>query len=88
VNVVQSYGPELAKALTTSQPRQWTALHTRDGWRAMRLNAAIAPKPAVFEALRGVVLHDWTDATLSEQRSAAVRALAKKYTIKTEAKGR
>jgi hypothetical protein len=35
-----------------------------------------------------VILHDWTDATLSEQRSAAVRALAKKYTVKVEAKKR
>lgn len=39
----------------------------------------------MFEALRGVVLQDWTDATLSEQRSAAVRALTKKYKLKTEA---
>ena len=42
------------------------------------------PKPAVFEALRGVVLHDWTDATAAEQRTAAVRALAKKYKVKHE----
>jgi hypothetical protein len=34
--------------------------------------------------LRGVVLQDWTDATLTEQRSAAVRALARKYTVKLE----
>jgi len=81
-NLVNSYGPELAKALTTSQPGQWTSLHTRDGWRAMRLNTAIPPKPAMFEALRGVVLHDWTDATAAEQRTAAVRALARKYKVK------
>jgi hypothetical protein len=31
------------------------------------------------------VLQDWTDAVMSEQRSAAVRALAKKYTITVEA---
>ena len=50
----------------------------------MRLNAAYAPKPADFETLRGVVLQDWTDATASEQRTAAVRALAKKYKVKHE----
>ena len=83
-NLVQSYGQELADALIKATPGQWQALHTRDGWRAMRLNAAYAPKPADFETLRGVVLQDWTDATASEQRSAAVRALAKKYTIKHE----
>jgi hypothetical protein len=42
------------------------------------------PKPADFLALRGVVLQDWTDATLSEQRSAAVQLLTKKYTVKLE----
>ena len=52
----------------------------------MRLESISKPVPAAFETLRGVVLHDWTDATLQEQRSASVRALARKYTIKVEAK--
>ena len=39
-------------------------------------------KPAEFEDLGGVVLQDWTDAMMAEQRSAAVRALAQKYTVK------
>jgi len=30
------------------------------------------------------VLHDWTDEVAAEQRTAAVRALAKKYKIKHE----
>ena len=63
----------------------WQALHTRDGWRAMKLNVASPPKPAVFAAVRGLVMQDWSDATASEQRSAAVQVLAKKYTIKYEA---
>jgi hypothetical protein len=84
-NLVQSYGPELAEALVKSQPGQWQALRTSGGWRAMRLNLKSAPKPASFEALRSVVLQDWTDATASEQRSAAVHALAKKYEVKYEA---
>ena len=84
-NLVQSYGPEFAKALEDAPPGEWRALRTRDGWRAMRLDASTPPRPAAFEPLRGVVLQDWTDATLSAQRSAAVQALAKKYTLKTEA---
>jgi hypothetical protein len=83
-NLVQSYGAELADALLKAKPGEWQALHTQDGWRAMRLNGTAAPKPADFEALRGVVLQDWKDAVASEQRTAAVRALAKKYTIKYE----
>jgi hypothetical protein len=86
-NVVQSYGAEFAKALVASKPGTWQALQTHDGWRAMRLDSTTPPKPAVFEALRGVVFHDWADATASEQRSAAVRALTKKYKVKHEVGG-
>jgi hypothetical protein len=78
----QSYGPEFAKALDTSPPGEWRALPSREGLRVMRLESISPPQPAVFENLRGVVLQDWTDATMAEQRSAAVRALAKKYTVK------
>ena len=83
-NLVQSYGQELADSLTKAPVGQWQALRTKDGWRAMRLDAITPAKPAVFEALRGVVQQDWTDATASEQRSAAVRALTKKYKVKHE----
>jgi hypothetical protein len=83
-NLVQSYGPGFAKALGASKVGEWQALETKDGWRAMRLNASIAAKPASFEVLRGVILHDWTDATAAEQRSAAVHTLAKKYRVKYE----
>lgn len=83
-NLVQSYGQAFADALAKAPPAEWQALHTKDGWRAMRLNTITPAKPAVFETLRGVIQQDWTDATASEQRSAAVHALAKKYTIKHE----
>lgn len=83
-NLVQSYGESFAKALESATPGQWLALASKEGWRAVRLEAATQPKPASFESLRGVVLQDWTDATLAEQRSAAVAILAKKYTIKVE----
>jgi hypothetical protein len=84
-NLLQSYGEGFAKTLEAATPGQWLALQSREDWRAVRLDAAGAAKPASFEALRNVVQQDWTDATLSEQRSAAVAALAKKYTIKVEA---
>lgn len=84
-NLVESYGPDFAKALEASAVGEWRALPTREGWRAMRLEAVSGAKPASFEALRGVVLQDWTDATLADQRSAAVRALARKYSVKIEA---
>ena len=48
----------------------------------MLLNAITAPKPANFESLRGVVMQDWKDAVASEQRTVAVRAMARKYKVK------
>ena len=83
-NLVQSYGPGFAEALEAAAPGQWQALPTSSGWRVIRLGSITPPTPASFERLRGVVLQDWTDATLAEQRSAAVRALASKYRIKMD----
>ena len=85
-NLVDSYGAEFAKSLEATAPGSWQAMQTRDGWRAMRLDATTPPKPAVFELVRGVVLQDWTDAKAAEQRTAAVRALAKKYKVSYEAR--
>jgi hypothetical protein len=84
-NIVQSYGPEFSQALEALPLGEWRALRQGDGWRVMRLEAVASAKPASFDTLRGVVLQDWTDTVMAEQRSAAVRALAKKYTVKTEA---
>jgi len=85
-NLVQSYSAEFATALDASPVGEWQAFATKDGWRAMRLEAITQPQSADFEAIKDAVHHDWVDATLAEQRSAAVRALAKKYTIKVEVK--
>jgi hypothetical protein len=82
-NIVQSYGAEFAAALEQSPPGEWRALPGRNGtWRAMRLESIAPAKTADFDALRGVVLQDWTDARMAELRTAAVRALAQKYTVK------
>jgi hypothetical protein len=86
-NLLQSYGREFVDALNATPVGEWRALPSREGLRAMRLESIVPPEPAVFEDLRGVVLHDWTDALLAEQRTAAVRALAKKYTVKVVGAG-
>jgi parvulin-like peptidyl-prolyl cis-trans isomerase-like protein len=83
-NLLESYGPDLTRALEQALPGVWMALQTREGWRAIRLNKRTPPRPAVFDALRGPVLYDWKDAHASEQRTSAVRALAKKYKIRHE----
>jgi hypothetical protein len=83
-NIVQGYGEEFAKALEASPPGKWQALPTRDGLRAVQLDSVTPAKPADFDVLKGVVLQDWTDATMAEQRSAAVHALARKYSVTYE----
>ncbi len=83
-NIVEGYGEGFATTLEQSPEGRWLALPTKDGWRAVQLVGVAPGKLAVFESLRGVVMQDWVDATMAEQRSAAVAALAKKYTIKIE----
>ena len=80
-NLDLSYGPEFAKALATATPQEWRAYKTKEGWRAIRLEAMTPGKPAVFESVRAPVFQDWNDATLSQQRSDAVAQMAKKYKI-------
>lgn len=83
-SIVQTYGDELATTLDAMTPGEWRAIHTRDGWRAMRLGLKTPGQPSVFEAQRNVVLQDWRDAVGSEQRSAAVKALTGKYKVRYE----
>ena len=83
-NIVQSYGEGFALALEQSRPGEWRALEDGRGWRVVRLEAIAVARPAVFEDLQQTVRQDWTDAVMAEQRTEAVRALAKKYTVKAE----
>lgn len=84
-SIVQSYGAEFAAALDAASPERWQAMPTRDGWRAMRVTAKAAATPARFEALRGPLLQDWRDARAAELRTAAVRRIASRYTIRNDA---
>ena len=83
-NLVQSYGEGFATELQKATPGHWEAVSTREGWRAIRLDAITQPRQADYEDLQATVLQDWTDAVLADQRSAAVQALAKKYVVKTD----
>ncbi|MBR0566855.1 peptidyl-prolyl cis-trans isomerase [Azoarcus sp. L1K30] len=80
-NIEQSYGTEFAQSLKSATTGQWHALRDRNEWRAIRLQAVVAPRPAEFEQLRNVIVQDWTDATMAEQRSAEVARMARKYSI-------
>ncbi len=81
-NIVQSYGEDTAKSLAALEPGKWAPVAQRDGWRVMRLVTLTAAQPASYEELRGIALQDWKDTTMSELRSAAVREMARKYTVR------
>src|SRR5262245_36245311 len=63
-NIVDGYGEEFAKALEASPPGVWVAIPTKDGLRAVQLDSVSPSRTADYETLRGVVLQDWTDATM------------------------
>lgn len=83
-NLVQSYGAEFAQALETGTVGEWRVMQTPDGWRVMRLDALTPAKAAVFENVRNIVLQDWTDTTMAELRTQAVRERGQKYKLKFE----
>lgn len=88
-NIDDSYGPEFTAALQASSTGEWRALQDKGGiWRTIRLTALTPAHPADYEAVRGPVLQDWKDTVASEQRTAAVRAMTKKYRIVTPPAGR
>lgn len=80
----QAYGADFTKAVQAVPLDTWTALQTRDGWRAIRVTEVRPAVPADFARLHSTILADWKDANASDQRTAAVRELWKKYKIRYE----
>jgi hypothetical protein len=83
-NIVQSYGADFARALEALPVGEWQAIAHGANWRVMRLESLTPARAATFEPMAGVVLQDWKDAVMAEQRAAAVRAMAQKYTVKVQ----
>lgn len=84
-NLQQSYGAAFVSALDSAEPGRWLAVPTGAGQRIVRVERIAPGVPAQFDVLRGVVLQDWTDTVMAEQRTAAVRAMARKYRVQVEA---
>ena len=78
----QAYGPEFTKALAALAAGEWNALSTRDGWRAIRVTGVIPAVPADFDNRHADIAQGWRDSVGSEQRTSAVRLLAKKYRVR------
>jgi hypothetical protein len=86
-NIAQSFGADFLVALKALPLGRWEALPHRDGWRVVRLEALSGGQPARFEALGGAVVQDWKDAVMAERRTAAVRELARRYTVRVSGQG-
>jgi hypothetical protein len=83
-SIDQAYGTDFAKSLQALPLNRWTALQTRDGWRAIRVTEVRPGIQADFAQHYTAILADWKDANASDQRTAAVRELWKKYNIRYE----
>jgi PPIC-type PPIASE domain len=83
-SIDQAYGADFAKSLQALPLNRWTALQTRDGWRAICVTEVRPGVQAEFAQHYATILADWKDANASDQRTAAVRELWKKYNIRYE----
>ncbi len=83
-SIDQTYGADFTRSLQSQPLNTWSALQTRDGWRAIRVTEVRPAVPADFEKMHAAILADWKDANAGDQRTAAVRELWKKYKIRYE----
>jgi hypothetical protein len=79
---VQAFGAEFVEALDRTPLAEWRALPSKTGLRVVRLETREPATVATFDDVRERVLRDWKDFEAQERRSAAVRELTKKYTVK------
>jgi hypothetical protein len=80
-NLVQSYGAEFTAALEALPVGQWTALASKEGLRAVRLEALKPGVASRYEAVAATVYSDWKEDTMQRMTSAAIRAQGRKYRV-------
>ena len=82
-NIVDSFGAEFANALERLKQGDWQTLPSKDGPRVVQLQGKTPGEAVTFESVQGRVRQDWQDAKMQVLRTAAVRELRKKYTLRT-----
>ncbi len=87
-SIVASFGEEFTAALEKLKPREWHALPSKDGMRVVRFEGKAGGKPVAFETVKNRVMQNWQDQKMQALRTAAVRELAKKYTIRIAGEAR
>ncbi|WPB56255.1 peptidylprolyl isomerase [Xylophilus sp. GOD-11R] len=83
-NLVESYGPDFAKALDAAPLNQWQVVPSSTGQRVVRLEALKPPIEARFDPIKEAVYQDWRDDTMAELTTQAVRDMGRKYTVRIE----
>lgn len=84
-NLVQSYGEEFTHALEGGTPGRWMVLKGLAGWHVVQLESMKPAVPANYEEVRDTVKKDWSEQTMSQLTTDAVRAMGKKYRVQQEA---
>jgi hypothetical protein len=80
--VVDAFGPEFVTALDQMPLNEWQVLASSSGLRVVRIESRTPGETVSFEDVRHAVLLDWRDSKAAELRTAAVRELGKKYTVR------
>ncbi len=81
-SIEQAFGKDFANQLAEVPLKQWQALQTAQGPRAMMVEVRHAGQAVRFEDVRDTVRKDWFDQRMAELRTEAVRALNQKYTLR------
>jgi hypothetical protein len=80
--VVAAFGEAFANVLQTAPLGKWQVVPSSTGPRVVRVEYRTAAAPSSFDSVRSEVRRDFSAARAQEQRSAALRDIGKKYTIK------
>ena len=83
-SLAQSYGEAFAATLAQLPQGRWQAVETRSGWRAIKLDAVTAARPATLETARAQVLEDWRYEAMAEARNEALLKLTRNYDVHFE----
>jgi hypothetical protein len=81
-SIQESFGAEFAAGLAELPLKVWHALETPTGPRAMMVETRTPGRAVSLEEVRDDVLADWRDHRMAELRTAGVRAVAAKYTLR------
>jgi len=80
--IVDAFGAAFARGLASAPLATWVVLESSAGPRVVRVDSRSEGARADFDSVRSAVRQDWVDQKAQALRTAAVRELGKKYTVK------